>query len=236
MAELIKSLTPILRIVVVGSFVSGTVMAGLGVLLVFRGDSAETDFVFFGQTFKSQSVGIAAIFIGASMIVLVVRRALKSIDSAVNVTPPISVNTTNGDKRGNSIDTEQNGAASIVLELSEELQNMTLKFGLLHVRDGKDQVSDKGRLLNRVIDFAEIDRHGALVANVTHASQLGFQFKCFVDHKGTSFDKLKGLLSSNDYEGISEGGGNPFRAWFLLPKYATCQTIDGITNNFYYPA
>lgn len=148
----------------------------------------------------------------------------------------ITVNDVNNKNQRNSIQTKQDGSASIVLNLSEELQNKNLTFGLLHVRDGKDQISDKGPLLNREIVFREIDRHGTLVANVTYARQIGFQFKCFVDYKGTAFDEVKDLLSSNGYERISKGGGKPFRAWFLLADYRTCLTIDGFTNNFYYPA
>ncbi|UCE58911.1 MAG: hypothetical protein JSU63_15895 [Phycisphaerales bacterium] len=238
MTDLIKSSTPILRIVVLGGFLAGVVIGALGILLVFQGDNAETEFSFFGQTFKSQSVGIAAIFMGACIIVLVIRRALKSVDKAItaDAAHPLSVNHANTDEHSTSLQYVQNGSASIVLKLSDEVQNTNLEFGLLHVRDGKDQVSDKGPLLNKEISFKEIDRQGTVVAQVTYAKHIGFQFKCFVDHKGTSFDTVKDLLSINGYIGISKGGGKPFRAWFLLPDYNTCLTIDGITNNFYYPA
>ena len=160
----------------------------------------------------------------------------QAVEPRLDALPRNPLNSASSNRHGESIRTEQDGSASIVLDLSEELQNKILTFCLLHVRDGKDQIPDKGPLLNREIVFEEIDRHGALIARVTYAKRLGFQFKCFADHKGTPFDEVKALLSSNGYEGIGKGRGKPFRAWFLLPEYTTCRTIDGITNNFYYPA
>jgi hypothetical protein len=38
-----------------------------------------TEFILFGQTFKSQSVGIAAIFIGGVILYLGIRNVLKTI-------------------------------------------------------------------------------------------------------------------------------------------------------------
>ncbi|MBU2641461.1 MAG: hypothetical protein KJ889_06640 [Gammaproteobacteria bacterium] len=62
------------------SFWFGTVLALLGVVLVVLGSQGETEFSFFGQTFKSQNVGIASFFLGAALVVLNVHRILKSYD------------------------------------------------------------------------------------------------------------------------------------------------------------
>jgi hypothetical protein len=80
MANLIRATTPILKVVIIGIFIVGFGLAVLGVILVYLGSTGDTKFAFFGQTFSSTSVGIPAIFIGSTAIVLLVRRALKSLD------------------------------------------------------------------------------------------------------------------------------------------------------------
>ena len=83
MPKLISATTPILRIVIIGAFVVGLALGVLGVVFVYLGAAGDTELTFFGQTFTSTNVGIAAVFLGGAMIVLVVRRALKSVDAAV---------------------------------------------------------------------------------------------------------------------------------------------------------
>ena len=110
-----------------------------------------------------------------------------------------------------------------------------ITFGLLHVRDGKDQVDDKGPLLNRTVKFSGPDIRGMLTAKVRFDRRLGFQFKCFVDHGALAIDEVKAALIGSGFTDIGKGGGPPRRVWFLTPDYGTCQTVDGITNNFSYP-
>jgi uncharacterized membrane protein len=71
---------PLLKIIILGGFATGLMLAAFGVILVYLGSSGKTEFTFFGQELKSTNVGIAAIFIGAVVIVLIVRRTLKSHD------------------------------------------------------------------------------------------------------------------------------------------------------------
>lgn len=85
MTNLIRASRPIFTIAILGTFVTGIVLAGLGVLLVYLGVTGNTEFIFFGQGFKSANVGIAAIFLGSTTIVLIVRRTLKSTDAAIVV-------------------------------------------------------------------------------------------------------------------------------------------------------
>lgn len=66
--------------VAIGSFVTGILIAVLGIVFVCIGTSGDTQFNFFGQSFQSTNVGITAIFIGAALIVLNIRRVLKSHD------------------------------------------------------------------------------------------------------------------------------------------------------------
>ena len=71
---------PLLTLLTHWSFWFGALLAVLGVVLVVIGSGGETEFVFFGQSFKSQNVGIASFFLGAALVVLNVRRILKSLD------------------------------------------------------------------------------------------------------------------------------------------------------------
>lgn len=71
---------PLLILLTHWSFWFGALLAILGVGLVAIGSGGETEFVFFGQSFKSQNVGIASFFLGAALVVLNVRRILKSLD------------------------------------------------------------------------------------------------------------------------------------------------------------
>lgn len=70
------------RLIANGTFWIGALLAVLGVVLVIVGAGGDTSFSFFGQSFRSQNVGIAAFFLGASLIVLNIRRLLRSIDRA----------------------------------------------------------------------------------------------------------------------------------------------------------
>jgi hypothetical protein len=75
-----KETTPLLTIIIIGAFSVGLVFAGMGIWLVILGSTGNTDFTFFGQTMKTTNVGIAAIMIGATTIVLLLRRIIKTIE------------------------------------------------------------------------------------------------------------------------------------------------------------
>jgi hypothetical protein len=117
----------------------------------------------------------------------------------------------------------------------ESLQAQNAKFGLLHVRDGKDEVGDKGELLNKWVRFSRPDRHGRSWAKVRYVRRLGFQFHCYVDYKVYDFEEIKRALENGGYTGVYPDK-DPRRAWFLVPAYGTCRTVDGFENNFFYPA
>ncbi len=84
MSQLIKENRPLLMTIVIGSFITGIALGILGIILVYQGATGDTEFTFFGQTFKSTSIGIAAIFLGATVIVLLVRRTLKSVEHTIS--------------------------------------------------------------------------------------------------------------------------------------------------------
>jgi uncharacterized membrane protein YidH (DUF202 family) len=62
-------------------------MIAAGVWLVVLGASGETEISLFGNTFKSQNVGVVGIFCGAVLAVLTIRRVLKSVERLGGLPP-----------------------------------------------------------------------------------------------------------------------------------------------------
>ena len=83
MAQLIRATSTILRMVIIGAFMLATVFVGAGIWLVYLGATGDTKFTFFGQTFSSTNVGIAALFLGAVTVVLLLWRSLSTLDNVV---------------------------------------------------------------------------------------------------------------------------------------------------------
>jgi hypothetical protein len=52
-----------------------------GVAFIFLGATGDTAFEFFGQSFRSQNVGLAAIFLGGVAVVLLIRKVLTIVAS-----------------------------------------------------------------------------------------------------------------------------------------------------------
>jgi hypothetical protein len=113
-----------------------------------------------------------------------------------------------------------------------------LKFGLLHVRDGRAQESE---LINEVRWFerqavsAEVADAVTLIAETRYLRKLGLQFKCFVDHEDVQFETVSELLAREVAIGEITRSARPERSMFLLASYETTSE-DGLTNNFLWPA
>ncbi len=124
----------------------------------------------------------------------------------------------------------------ISLKVSEELLNTGAKFGLLHVRDGKDEDPDRGPKKNKKKWFKKVDKKGNLRTSVRYTKNLGFQFKCFADYREINFDRLKEMLEKNKYRNVSKGEGKvKKRAFFIHHDHPTCKSIEGFENNYFYP-
>jgi hypothetical protein len=126
--------------------------------------------------------------------------------------------------------------ARIVIVLNDDLQKLNLKFWLLHVRDGKDEVRDAGPLLNEEIAFRPVDRRGTMEATVRYAKSLGLQFKCFAEQGNHTFETVETRLKDNGFVEISKGVGPKFRVFFILTEHPTYTTVDKFLNNYYYPS
>jgi len=68
------------KYILIGTFFAATFFAILGVIFILTGSTGDTEFSFFGQSFKSTHVGIAAIFLASTIIVLNIRQVLKNIE------------------------------------------------------------------------------------------------------------------------------------------------------------
>jgi len=72
----------LLNVITHWTFISGVVICLIGAYFIRLGATGTTKVTLFGQTLESTNVGIAAVFIGAVLIVRNVRRILKVIESA----------------------------------------------------------------------------------------------------------------------------------------------------------
>lgn len=80
MAAMIRASEGILKHSMMMSLVMGLALILGGIVLVYLGNTGDTEFTLFGNQFKSTSVGVVGIFCGAVVVVLGQRRSLKSLD------------------------------------------------------------------------------------------------------------------------------------------------------------
>ena len=115
-----------------------------------------------------------------------------------------------------------------------EKEFLELKYSVLLVRHGKDEVKESGNLLNKMLEF---EGYNPKVAKLRVHKVLGTQFKCFVDYKsGEQFGKIKSFLEKNGFKEVSQDDDRyKNRAWFIHPDYSTRITVDGYINNFVHP-
>ncbi|MCC5935937.1 MAG: hypothetical protein JJU34_01525 [Lunatimonas sp.] len=130
----------LIRAIIYGTFIIGLGFALIGVWLVYFGASGETEIYFFGQNFKSVNVGISAVFIGGAIIVILIKRAFKSIDLGIN-------NSTFNKDRTDGLSEKQTPSLNII---TEHRENSTIN------KDRTDGLSEKQtRLLNIIAEHKE---------------------------------------------------------------------------------
>ena len=124
--------------------------------------------------------------------------------------------------------------AIVRLKLSRPLPSSDVRLVLRHVRDGKDEVSDKGPLLNEDHEFwVGSSKHEWLVTTSCQRN-IGFQFKCYVDYPASLRDEIMTFLGMSGFTEVSPDETLPNRLWFLLPKAPICETVDHYTNNYFH--
>jgi len=193
------------------SFLTGLFICVLGVVLAAIDRGGETEFTFFGQSLRSRSVGLSVIFIGATLIVLNIWRALKSSDKS------------EGNKR--RIQSGVMAPGQLIVTDVQVVQNTEAKTCSLDFRisnsGGSEIVVNEIRL--EVIDVVSIPTRGFM------------EFSKFYDLDISSL-KRKGDFASckvsqiikpgeSDRFGIiligKELGAGVFRGWLLHPTIQT---------------
>lgn len=107
------------------------------------------------------------------------------------------------------------------------------KFGVLHIRNGTTQSE---RAINAAFHFQPVGDHGELRATVPMTLPTGFEFKCFVDFGGQTFEAVQKALERAGFAEVTIGEGKLYRAWFLLPNYrVVVERRTDIKNNLYFP-
>jgi hypothetical protein len=77
--DAIKAATPVLIVVVIGAIIGGLALAGFGIWLVYLGSQGEATIELLGWHLKTTMAGIPAIFIGAAIIISVLRSSLTTV-------------------------------------------------------------------------------------------------------------------------------------------------------------
>jgi len=81
--NLLRETSKLSKLIIIGAYLIGLFFVASGIIMVFSGASGNTEFSFFGQKFKSENVGITAIFLGAATIILLIRYSSKIYNSAL---------------------------------------------------------------------------------------------------------------------------------------------------------
>jgi len=79
----IEAGTPIILAIIVAITLIGAASIVAGVVLFYMGASGATEMSLFGNTFKSQNVAVACLFIGALIVAATARRALTSVERLI---------------------------------------------------------------------------------------------------------------------------------------------------------
>src|SRR4051794_25889187 len=70
----------LLRSIIFGTFAIRALFALLGVWLVYLAASGTNNIFIFGQRLQTNNTGVAALFLGAVTVVLLIRRVLKTLE------------------------------------------------------------------------------------------------------------------------------------------------------------
>jgi hypothetical protein len=78
--EHISAAAPLLRGITISTAILSALFVVAGIALVVLGATGDTEVTLFGNSFKSQNVGIASIFFGVVLAIVTFRRAFISIE------------------------------------------------------------------------------------------------------------------------------------------------------------
>jgi hypothetical protein len=117
----------------------------------------------------------------------------------------------------------------IRIKPDKTLVHSGLRFGLVRVADPEEPGQNHGGLSEEIY-FKKRDNRGTLIAQVPRDGRR-FQFKCFVDYRGTKFDRVRNSLSAAGFNTLTARPNKQFRVWFVLPNYRTRKASGDQTYN-----
>ena len=82
----------ILNFALVVTAVVGTMLMIIGAIALYRGVAGNVEIAFFGQSLKATNVGLSCLFLGATLVIVLVRRVLSSFDTSVVSNKTNSIN------------------------------------------------------------------------------------------------------------------------------------------------
>jgi hypothetical protein len=121
----------------------------------------------------------------------------------------------------------------ISIALTDQLEEKNLRYGVLHVQDGRDD--DPSTVVKNEEHYLEREESGKYSATIEYIERLGFQFKCFAEYGNHDFTDIKNLLENAGFKYVSQGRQDSEKVWFVLPEYGEARTREGFVNNFYFP-
>jgi hypothetical protein len=198
----------ILERIAVASFVTGILLALLGVYLVYLGATGEATIELLGQKINTTNVGIGAIFIAAVLIIFNLRRILTSFDKA----------------GAQSAGKQAPGALKITeLRAEQNRENKTCSVDFWVSNEGGSQVVITG------VDFEVVDTARAEVVkgpmkasgeynlDITELRETGQVASCPISQevKPGESDRFTVILKAEEL------GTGIFAAWVLRPKLIT---------------
>ena len=81
MSSTSQATTPIIRFIVIFTFIFSFILVILGIVLICIGATGDVKLSFYEQSIESTNIGIVAIFLGVVLFVIIVLRALKSLET-----------------------------------------------------------------------------------------------------------------------------------------------------------
>jgi hypothetical protein len=201
----------LLRIIVVGGFVTGILFGLAGVVLVYLGATGETEFALFGQTFESTNAGVGALFISAVLVILLIRRTLGSMDKMVL----LSYRDREGIKAPGKLE-----ISDVQLIENKEEKTCTVDFRVSN-KGGTDVIINGARFV--AIDVVEVHTKGFMEFSKTYDLDISH-----VRHPGeVAVCPLSQVVKPGEADRIgivligTKLGTGVFRTWRFSPTLST---------------
>ncbi|HJP19439.1 MAG TPA: hypothetical protein QF468_12405 [Nitrospinota bacterium] len=126
--------------------------------------------------------------------------------------------------------------AKITLDFSKGFPSEGMELWVRFIREGKDNPNrvenEKPKIKDKKVKLITGEDVG--IVKFLYNKRIGFQYKCYVDFENGLHEKVKRLLTDNNYKQISRDGENLNRLWFLIPDKPTCKTSGGYIDNYFH--